>query len=219
MTSAASTGVLDIYQAAGLERPRLDALTPAWQHDAASSPSKAHLAIEGLKADLLEESAAVTRGNEVRCKLFSERVNALMARYTNQQLTAAEVTAELVEMAKEVVAEPQRAKRFTPPLEVDEPAFYDVVAQNESAVDVMGDNVLAKIARELVATMRRDTRTDWTVREDVKAKLRASIKRLLRKCKYPPDQQPEAIIQVMHQMEALAPRYAEERRAGQGSGL
>lgn len=75
----------------------------------------------------------------------------------------------------------------------------------------MGDDVLAVIARDLMATMRRDTRTDWTVREDVKAKLRASIKRLLRKHGYPPDQQPAAILAVMQQMEALAPRYAEER--------
>ena len=78
----------------------------------------------------------------------------------------------------------------------------------------MGDDTLAQIARELVATMRRDIRTDWTVRDDVKAKLRSSIKRLLRKYKYPPDQQSEAIVNVMHQMESLAPRYAEELREG-----
>ncbi len=143
---------------------------------------------------------------------FSERIDAVMTRYTNQQLTAAEVTAELVQMAKEVVAEADRGATFTPPLEEDELTFYDVIAQNESAVDVLGDNVLAKIARDLVATMRRDVRTDWTVREDVKAKLRASIKRLLRKYGYPPDKQPEAIVQVMQQMEAMAPRMAEEER-------
>ncbi|NLE82000.1 MAG: type I restriction endonuclease subunit R, partial [Rhodococcus sp.] len=210
VTSAESTGVLDIYREAGLERPRLDALTPEWQAEA-SHPSKAQLAIEALKASLLEEATAVTRGNEVRRKLFSERINDLMTRYTNQQLTAAEVIAELVEMAKEILAEADRGKRFEPALEYDELAFFDVVAQNESALDVMGDDVLAQIARDLVATMRRDTRTDWTVREDVKAKLRASIKRLLRKYKYPPDQQPAAIARVMQQMEAMAPRYAEEQ--------
>ena len=70
--------------------------------------------------------------------------------------------------------------------------------------------MLAEIARSIVATMRRDIRTDWTVREDVKAKLRASVKRTLRKYKYPPDKQPEAIQLVMQQMEALAPRYAED---------
>ena len=206
--STEATGVMDIYAAAGLERPRLDALTPAWMEEAAA-PSKAELAIEGLRTDLLKEATRVTGGNEIRRAQFSERINAVMAKYTNQQLTAAEVIAELVEMAKEVVAEADRGRRFTPPLHDDELMFYDVVAQNEAALDVMGDDVLAQIARDLVATMRRDIKTDWTVREDVKAKLRASIKRLLRKYGYPPDQQPEAIVEVMRQMEAVAPRMAE----------
>nr|WP_244303079.1 type I restriction enzyme endonuclease domain-containing protein [Leucobacter coleopterorum] len=210
ITSADSTGVLDIYREAGLERPDLSALTPQWLAEA-SKPSKAQLAIEALKAGLNEESRRVTQGNEVRRKLFSARINELMTRYTNQQLTAAEVIAELIEMAKEVVAEADRGKQFTPPLERDELAFYDVVVQNESAVDVMGDDVLAEIARDLVKTMQRDTRTDWTVREDVKARLRANIKRLLRKYGYPPDKQPLAIAQVMEQMEAFAPRIAQER--------
>lgn len=206
--SAASTGVVDIYAEAGLPLPRLDNLTPEWVEEA-QKPSKAHLAIEALKAELLEKSAAVTQGNEVRRRLFSERVNELMTRYTNQQLTAAEVIAELVELAHEVRAETERGNRFDPPLESYELAFYDVVALNDSAVDVLGDDILAKIARAIVETMRRDIRTDWTVREDVKAKLRASVKRTLRRYGYPPDQQPEAIQQVMQQMEALAPRYAE----------
>lgn len=207
--SAESTGVLDIYAAAGLERPRLDALTPAWVKEA-STPSKAALAIEGLRASLLEGAARSTGHNEVRRRQFSERINTVMTKYTNQQLTAAEVIAELVAMAKEVVAEADRGARFTPPLEEDELTFYDVIAQNESAVDVLGDDVLAKIARDLVAAMRRDVRTDWTVREDVKAKLRASIKRLLRTYGYPPDKRPEAIVNIMQQMEAMAPRLAEE---------
>ena len=209
--STEATGVMDIYAAAGLERPRLDALTPAWMEEAAT-PSKAELAIEGLRTDLLKEATRVTGGNEIRRAQFSERINAVMAKYTNQQLTAAEVIAELVEMAKEVVAEADRGRRFTPPLHDDELMFYDVVAQNEAALDVMGDDVLAQIARDLVATMRRDIKTDWTVREDVKAKLRASIKRLLRKYGYPPDQQPEAIVAVMRQMEAVAPRIVDGLR-------
>jgi len=209
VTSTRSEGVIDIYREAGLARPRLDALTPAWQDEATASPSRAQMAIEALKASIIEQSTATTQGNEVRRKRFSERVNELMVRYANQQLTAAQVIAELVELAEEVVAEAARGKRFDPPLGTDELAFYDVVAQNPSAVEGMGDEVLAQIARDLVATMRRDVRTDWTVREDVKAKLRASIKRLLRKHGYPPDQQPEAIRNVLAQMEALAPRYAE----------
>ena len=103
-----------------------------------------------------------------------------------------------------------RSGQFTPPLDDDELAYYDAVATNESAVDVMGEGVLADIARELVAVMRRDIRTDWTVREDVRAKLRTSIKRLLVKYGYPPDEQPAAVKLVMDQMEAMAPRFAQE---------
>ena len=79
---------------------------------------------------------------------------------------------------------------------------------NDSARDLLGDDVLAQIARELVTIMRRDTSTDWTVREDVRAKLRSTVKRLLVKYDYPPDKQPEAIRLVIEQMEVLAPRYA-----------
>ena len=146
--------------------------------------------------------------NEVRSRLFSERIRDVMMRYTTQQLTAAEVIAELVELSKEVVEESKRGEKFTPALSNDELTFFDVVSQNEAAVDVLGNDVLAEIARQLVATMRRDTRTDWTVRDDVKAKLRRSIKLLLRKYKYPPDRQKEATIRVYEQMEKFAPRYA-----------
>ena len=120
--SAESTGVVDIYQEAGLDLQRLDAITPTWVEEA-KKPSKSQLAIEALKATILEEAERVTRGNEVRSKLFSERINELMLKYTNKQLTAAEVIARLVEMADEVSAESDRGDRFTPPLATDELAF------------------------------------------------------------------------------------------------
>ncbi len=85
------------------------------------------------------------------------------------------------------------------------------VSQNDSAVDVQGEGILANIARQLVEVMRRDVRTDWTVRDDVHAKLRSSTKRLLIINGFPPDKQPEAIKLVMEQMESMAPRYALER--------
>nr|WP_237767394.1 type I restriction enzyme endonuclease domain-containing protein [Serinicoccus sp. CUA-874] len=90
-------------------------------------------------------------------------------------------------------------------------ASYDAVAQNESAVELMGDDVLAAIARELLGVMQRNVKTDWTVRDDVRAKLRSSIKRLLVLHRYPPDRQLEAIRLVIDQMEAMAPRYAERK--------
>lgn len=131
-----------------------------------------------------------------------------MNRYTNQQLTSAEVIAELIELAKEVGAESDRGNRFAPPLDSDELAFYDAVASNESAIEVQGEDVLAQIARELVEVMSRDVKTDWTVRDDVRPELRSSIKRLLVKYKYPPDKQPAGIGLVIEQMESMAPRHA-----------
>ncbi|MGP6178555.1 type I restriction endonuclease subunit R [Microbacterium sp. A196] len=210
----ASDEVLDIYDAAGLPRLTIDNLGPEYLAEAQKA-SNPQLAIEALRKSLIDASAAATRGNLIRQHAFSERIAAVMTRYTNQQLTAAEVIAELVAMAKDVAAEASRGSEFTPPLSSDELAFFDAVATNESAVDVQGEGVLAEIARELVLVMRRDVRTDWTVRDDVRAKLRSSIKRLLVKYKYPPDKQPEAIKLVMDQMEAMAPRYAEERDGSQ----
>jgi type I restriction enzyme R subunit len=205
-SSTASGEIVDIYEAAGLPKPTLSDLGPDFKVKAQSA-SNPHLAIEALRALLTEESGKVTRHNLVRQRAFSQRITELMLKYTNQQLTSAEVIAELIEMAKEVVAEGNRGKRFTPPLSEDELAFYDAVSTNESAVELQGEDVLAQIARELLTVMRRDIKTDWTVRDDVRAKLRSSIKRLLVKYKYPPDKQPGAIKLVIEQMEAMAPRY------------
>lgn len=214
ITDSTVTGeILDIYAAAGMPKPSLSDLNPDFVAKAQQATNP-HLAIEALRKLINEESVKATRNNIVRQRAFSERVTELMRKYTNQQLTSAEVIAELVEMAKEIAAEGRRGRRFTPPLEDDELAFYDVVSLNESAVDVMGEGVLADIARELVAVLRRDIRTDWTVRDDVRAKLRSSIKRLLIKHGYPPDKQPNAIKMVMDQMEAMAPRYSQERLSG-----
>jgi type I restriction enzyme R subunit len=209
-TSTTTGEIVDIYDAAGMPRPSLMDLGPEFA-DRAQQARNPHLAIEALRALLTEEAVRATRGNVVRQRAFSERITELMNRYTNQQLTSAEVIAALVEMAREVAAEGNRGAHFSPPLNEDELAFYDAVAQNESAVKLPGEDVLAQIARDLVSVMRRDVRTDWTVRDDVRAKLRTSIKRLLVTHGYPPDKQPGAIKLVMEQMEAMAPRYAGPR--------
>ena len=204
-TSTEAGEIVDIYDAAGLPKPSLSELGPEFVVKAQQAENP-HLAIEALRDLLTEESGKATRHNLVRQRAFSEKIKELMNRYTNQQLTSAEVIAELIELAKEVAAEGNRGARFAPPLSSDELAFYDAVAANESAVEVQGEDILAQIARELVAVMRRDIKTDWTVRDDVRAKLRSSIKRLLVKHKYPPDKQPEAIRLVIEQMESMAPR-------------
>lgn len=205
-TATDATGeVLDIYDAAGMPKPSLDDLTPEFiaKTQKAKNPQ---LAIEALRKLVVEESAKTTRHNTIRQRAFSERITELMNKYTNQQLTSAEIIAELVEMAKEALAEADRGKRFSPPLDYAELSFYDAITQNESAVELQGEGVLAEIARQLVGIMRRDVRTDWTVREDVRAKLRSSIKRLLVINGYPPDKQPQAIKLVIEQMESMAQR-------------
>ncbi len=206
-SSAATGDIVDIYDAAGIPRPTLSQLGPefAAQAQRAANP---HLAIEALRNTLTQESGQVTRNNLVRQRAFSQRIKELMNRYTNQQLTSAEVIQELIKLATDVVAERDRGRQFDPPLSSDELAFYDAVSTNQSAVDLQGPDVLAQIARNLVEVMRRDVKTDWTVRDDVRAKLRSSIKRLLVKYKYPPDKQQEAIGLVFEQMEEMAPRYA-----------
>lgn len=205
--------VLDIYEAAGMPKPSLMDLSPDFlrQTQDATNP---HLAIEALRDLIAKESVKATGSNSIRQQAFSDRIADLMRKYTNQQLTSAEVIAELIALARDVVAEAGRGARFDPPLDSDQLAYFDAVTTNESAVDVMGEGVLADIARELVAIMRRDIRTDWTVREDVRAKLRTSIKRLLIKHGYPPDEQPAAIKLVLEQMESMAPRYAQQSHDG-----
>ncbi|WP_137725068.1 type I restriction endonuclease subunit R [Prescottella subtropica] len=205
--SVESGEVLDIYDAAGMPKPSLKDINVDFirRTQEAKNPN---LAIEALRKLITDESRNAAKHNLIRQRAFSERLQALMVKYTNSQLTSAEVIAALVEMAKEVAAESDRGSRFSPPLDENELAFYDAVAQNESAVEEQGEGKLADIARDLVAVMRRDASTDWTVREDVKARLRSQIKRLLTRHGYPPDRQPAAIKLVIEQMEVIAPVFA-----------
>ena len=200
-------GVTDIYAAAGIGRPDLSHLDDAFieRMRAQRNPS---LAIEALRRVIEQEMRAVTRHNIVRQTSFSERLADLMRRYTNQNLTAAQVIAELVALAKEISADANRGGTFAPPLSNDELAFYDAVSQNESAVTEMGTDDLATIARDLVRTLRRDVTTDWVSRDDVRAKIRSTIKRLLAKHGYPPDGRDEATNLVLRQMETFADEWS-----------
>ena len=182
--STASSQVIDVYGEIGRELPNLQDLNIEALNLRSRDESETALLIDALRRDLLQESRNATGNNEVRAKQFSERIRELMNRYTNQQLTSAEVIAELIELSKEIVAESNRSEQFSPPLSNDELAFYDVMATNGSAGELLEDDVLAQIARELVTALRRDAKTDWTVRDDVRAKLRRSIRTLLRKHKY-----------------------------------
>jgi type I restriction enzyme R subunit len=137
-----------------------------------------HLAIEALRRLVEQEMRIVTEHRVVKQKSFAERLEDLMRKDTNQNLTAAQIIAGLVALAKEVSAGASRGATVTPPLDTGELAFYGAVAQNESAVTEMGTSIVAGVARDLVRTLRRDVTTDWAARDDVRAKIRSTIKRL-----------------------------------------
>ena len=210
VTSTQSGGVIDIYKEAGLTRPRLDALTPASVEEA-SQPSRAQLAIEALRATLLSEMGKATANNNVRRQQFSERVRALMIRYAELQLTAAEMIQELAGRAEEVVADSKRGEAFSPALGVNELAFFNPFSENDFAAGVLDEDETAQLARDLVKAMRRDVRTDWTVREDIKARMRRNVKRLLRRHRFPVEQSDAAVADVMAVLQEMAPRWAEEQ--------
>ncbi|MFF1509293.1 type I restriction endonuclease subunit R [Streptomyces sp. NPDC058326] len=200
-------GVTDLLAEAGLETADLTHLNDALAAKLQSSETP-HLAAEALRRLIERKMREVTRHNIVRRTTFSERLQDLMVRYMRQQCTSAELIAKLVEMAKEVMEDARRGEKFEPPLDWRELAFYDAVADHGTARSVMGDEILAGIARELVAEVRSKLKPDWIAREPVRARLRSAIKRLLARRNYPPDEAPEAIELVLKQMEYFADEWS-----------
>ncbi len=129
-----------------------------------------------------------------------------MRSYTNRSLQAAEVIAELVQLAKEMRAERDRGSKLG--LHADELGFYDAVCQNDAAVLELGDDILKTIAHELVGIVRRNATIDWDKKEQVRASLRRHVRRLLTRYGYPPDKQEGAVIMVLQQAERLAEEVA-----------
>lgn len=198
--------ITDIYAEAGLGRLDITDLNEAAVQRLENSETP-HLAAEALRRLIQQKMREVTKHNVVRQESFSARLEALMTRYMKQQLTSAQLIAELVAMAKEVSAEARRGEHFDPPLTVPELAFYDAVAQHDLAKAVMGDDELAKIAREIVATIRAKITVDWYSREPVRAKLRNFIRRVLVKYDYPPDHERAAVDLVLRQLETFATEW------------
>jgi type I restriction enzyme R subunit len=160
------------------------------------------LALEALRRAIQREIRAVHPHNVIRQQAFSDKLLETMRRYTNGALASAEIIAVLVDMAKEVSADRGRAKSLG--LTEDELAFYDAVSSNESAVRDMAAGKLAEIARDLVTAVRLDSAVDWSMREQVQARLRSKIKRLLARHGYPPDAEATAVEMVLRQAETFA---------------
>ena len=203
--AVASEGVVDIFAAAGLARPDISILSDEFLAEVRGMPQK-NLAVELLQKLLKGEISTRRRKNVVQARSFAELLEHAIRRYQNRAVEAAQVIEELIQLAKDMRRANARGEELK--LSEDELAFYDALEVNDSAVKVLGEPTLVKIARELVETVRKNVTIDWTVRENVRAQLRVIVKRILRKYGYPPDKQEKATQTVLEQAEVLSHRSA-----------
>ena len=194
-------GVIDIFAEAGIDRPDISLLSEEFLEEVRHMPQR-NLAAEALQRLLQDQIRMRMTRNAVQARKFSEMLEEAIRRYQNRSIEAAQVILELIDLAREMREADQRGEKLG--LSQDELAFYDALAENQSAVDVLGDAQLAVIATELVVTVRRNTSIDWTVKESVKARLRVLVRRALRKYGYPPDLQESAVQTVLMQAELLS---------------
>jgi len=199
--AVAAGGVIDIYAAAGMDKPDISIIDDDFVRRLSTNPHP-NVAIELLKRLLSAELRTVAKRNLLAERRFSEMLERAMRSYTNRSLDAAEVIGELVELARQLRSERDRGARLG--LRDDELAFYDAVCQNDSAVLELGDETLKTIAHELVGVVRRSATVDWDKKEQVRAALRRNVRRLLIKHRYPPDRQEAAVLLVMQQAELFA---------------
>ncbi|MCY4041471.1 MAG: type I restriction endonuclease subunit R, partial [Gammaproteobacteria bacterium] len=199
--AVAPEGVIDIFAAAGLPKPDISILSDEFLAEVRGMPHR-NLAVELLQKLLKRELANRRRRNIVQARSFAEMLETTIRRYQNRSVAAAQVIEELIELAREIREADARGEALG--LSGDEKAFYDALESNDSAVQVLGDETLCVIARELVSTVRENVTIDWTLRESVRANLRRMVKRVLRKHGYPPDKQEGATRTVLEQAEVLS---------------
>jgi type I restriction enzyme R subunit len=201
----APDGVVDIFAAAGLEKPDISILSDGFLAEVQGMPQR-NLAVELLNKLLSGEIRTRRRKNVVQARSFEEMLGQSLSRYQNRAIESAQVIEELIELARHIREANARGEALG--LNEEEVAFYDALGANDSAVQVLGDDTLRAIARELVTTVRANVTIDWTMRENIRAHLRVLVKRILRKNGYPPDKQEQATRTVLLQAEALSQEWA-----------
>ena len=199
-----SDQVVDIFDAVGLDKPNIGLLDDEFLAQVKSLPEK-NLAVELLERLLEGEIKSRFGSNVVQEKKFSDLLGNVIKRYQNRSIETAQVMEELVEMAKKFREAASRGEILG--LTEDEVRFYDALATNESAVKELTDETLKKIAHELTENLRQNLSVDWSERESVRAKLRLMVKRILRKYKYPPDLQEEAVDLVLRQAQVFGDNW------------
>ena len=200
-----SEGVIDIYAAAGLKRPDISILSDEFLAEVREMPHR-NLAIEVLRKLLNDELRVQSRRNLVQSRRFSEMLEQAIRSYQNRTIEAVAVIQELIEIARQM--RDARSRGDSLGLTDDEVAFYDALGVNDSAVQVLGDETLRKIAEELTRQIRASVTIDWTVKESVRADIRRRVKRILRRYGYPPDKQEQATQTVLEQAELLCADWA-----------
>lgn len=199
-----STEVLDIFQVAGLEKPEISILSDEFLAELKDMPRK-NLALELLKRLLNDEIKKRSTRNIIQGKKFSEMLADAIKRYQNNAITAAEVIEEMIRLAKDLKNADKRGEDLK--LDFRELAFYDALEVSDSAVLVLGDEILKTIARELVQSVRKSVKIDWDKKESVQAEMRVQIKRILRKYGYPPDKQEKAVKTILEQAKLIGDEF------------
>jgi len=205
--AVSSDKVVDIFEAAGIDKPEISILSDEFMQEVQGMNHK-NLAIELLKRILNDEIKGRLRTNLVKSKKFLEMLEAAIKRYQNNLLTTAQIIEELIRIAKELRESDKEAEHLG--LTDDELAFYDALETNDSAVKVLGDDLLKTIAREIADKVKKNATIDWTIRESARAKLMVIVRRTLNKYGYPPDKQQKAIDTVLKQAEVLADEWVGE---------
>jgi type I restriction enzyme R subunit len=200
----APEGVIDLFAAAGLKKPDISILSEEFLAEVKNMPYK-NLAVEVLYKLLDSEIKIRKQKNLVQSKSFAEMLEEAIKRYHNRSIEAIQVIEELIEIARQMKQADKRGEILG--LSEEELAFYDALETNDSAVKILGDEVLRQIAQSLVKTVRSNVTVDWTIREDRRAFLRAQVKRVLRKYNYPPDKQEKATQTVLEQAELLSEHW------------
>jgi type I restriction enzyme, R subunit len=200
-----STEIVDIMKAAGLENPDISILSDDFLAEVRETKKK-NLAIEALRRLINGDVRSQSKSNVTQSKAFSERLEAAIARYHANAITTAQVLEELIQLAKDIRAARARGEEMG--LSPEEIAFYDALAENESARQVMAEPTLRLIAHELVTVIKANVTVDWMHRDSARANIRRHVKRLLRKYGYPPDLQDAAVQNVLQQAEALSAEWA-----------
>ena len=195
-----STEIVDIFKATGIATPDISILSDAFLDELQHNERK-NLALEVLKKLLNDSIKSRSNSNITQTKAFTERLENAVARYHTNAITTAEVLQELIELAKQI--REARARGEETGLSDDEIAFYDALAENDSAVQVLGDKKLKLIAHELLEKLKANVSIDWARKAGARARLRLLVKKILKTYGYPPDLQDEAVKIVLQQAEAL----------------